>query len=69
MDHGCAMQVAGSYTVKAVQTQVILQGNVGKEPWLGVDLLRGGGGGKVIGWVQSCKLQKRTAGDAGWLAG
>ena len=56
VDHGCAMQVVGSYTVKAVQTQVILQGNVGKEPWLGVDLLRGGGGGKVTSWMQSSEL-------------
>ena len=45
VDPGGAMQVAGSYTVKAVQTQVTLQGTAGREAWLGVDLLRGGGVG------------------------
>ena len=32
------MLVAGSYTVKAVQTQVMLQGPAGREIWLVVDL-------------------------------
>ena len=56
--------------MKAVQTQVTLQGAAGRETWLGVDLLRGsgGGGGKVTGWMQSCELQERAAGDAHWLA-
>ena len=40
------MQVAGQYSVKAVQTQVTLQGLAGRETWLGVDLLRGGRGGE-----------------------
>ena len=65
---GSAVQVAGNYSVKAVQTQVTLQGTAGRETWLGVDLLRGGGGGKVTGWMQSSELQERTAGDADWLA-
>ena len=43
VDPGGAVLVAGRYTVKAVQTQVILQGNAGRETWLGVDLLEGGG--------------------------
>ena len=68
VDPGGAMQVTGSYTVKAVQPQVTLQGTAGRETWLGVDLLRGRGGGKATGWMQSSKLQKRAAGDAGWLA-
>ena len=41
-DPGSAVMVAGSYTVKAVQTQVMLQGSAGREIWLGVDLRRGG---------------------------
>ena len=53
--------------MKAVQAQVTLQDTAGKETWLGVDLLRGGGGGKATGWMQSCELQMRTAGDADWL--
>ena len=44
MDPGGAELVAGRYIVKAVQSQVSLQGDAGKEIWLGVDLLRGGGG-------------------------
>ena len=68
VDPGSAVQVAGNYSVKAVQAQVTLQGTAGRETWLGVDLLRGGGGGKVTGWMQSCELQRRTAGDADWLA-
>ena len=43
MDPGGAVLVAGRYTVKAVQSQVTLQGNAGRETWLGVDLLKGGG--------------------------
>ena len=65
---GSAMQVAGQYSVKAVQTQVTLQGLAGRETWLGVDLLRGGRGGKVTGWMQSSRLQEKVAGDADWLA-
>ena len=38
MDPGGAVLVAGRYTVKAVQSQVTLQGNAGREIWLGVDL-------------------------------
>ena len=68
VDPGGAVLVAGRYTIKVVQTQVALQGTAGREKWLGVDLLRGGGGGKVTGWMQSCELQERTAGDADWLA-
>ena len=59
--------VAGSYTVKAVQAQVSLRGAAGRETWLGVDLHRGGGRGKVTGWMQSCELQRRAAGNADWL--
>jgi hypothetical protein len=65
---GDAELVAGQYSVKAVQTQVTLQGLAGRETWLGVDLLRGGRGGKVTGWMQSSRLQEKAAGDADWLA-
>ena len=65
---GSAMQVAGQYLVKAVQTQVTLQGLAGRETWLGVDLLRGGRGGVVTGWMQSSRLQEKATGDADWLA-
>ena len=68
VDPGGAVMVGGSYTVKAVQAQVSLRGAAGRETWLGVDLLRGGGGGKVTGWMQSCELQERAAGNADWLA-
>ena len=51
---GSAVQVSGN--------------TAGRETWLGVDLLRGGGGGKVTGWMQSRELQERTTGDAKWLA-
>ena len=62
--------VAGRYIVKAVQSQVILQGPAGREIWLGVDLLRGRGRVKVTatGWMQSGELQRRAVGNAGWLA-
>ena len=53
VDPGSAVQVAGNYSVKAVQTQVTLQGTAGRETWLGVDLLRGGRGGTVTGWMHS----------------
>ena len=56
---GDAELVAGQYSVKAVQTQVTLQGLAGRETWLGVDLLRGGRGGKITGWMQS----SRAAGE------
>jgi hypothetical protein len=65
---GDAELVAGQYSVKAVQTQVTLQGLAGMETWLGVDLLRGGGGGKATGWIQNSRLQEKVAGDADWLA-
>ena len=68
VDPGGAELVAGRYTVKAVQTQVTLQGDAGREIWLGVDLLRGGGREKVTGWMHSGELQRRAAGDADWLA-
>ena len=68
VDPGGAELVAGRYTVKAVQTQVSLQGDAGRETWLGVDLLRGGGREKITGWMHSGELQRRAAGDAGWLA-
>ena len=68
VDPGGAELVAGQYLVKAVQTQVLLQGDAGREIWLGVDLLRGGGREKVTGWMHSGELQRRTAGDADWLA-
>ena len=55
-DLGGAGLVADRYTVKAVQSQVTLQGTAGREPWLSVDLLRGGGWTKVIGWMQSGEL-------------
>jgi hypothetical protein len=54
--------------MKAVQTQVTLQDDAGREIWLGVDLLRGGGREKVTGWMHSGELQRRAAGDADWLA-
>ena len=57
VDPGGAVRVAGRYTVKAVQSQMILQGIVGREMWLGIDLLRGRGGAKNTGWMQSCELQ------------
>ena len=68
VDPGGAELVAGRYIVKAVQTQVSLQGDAGKEIWLGVDLLRGGGRERITGWMHSGELQRRTAGDADWLA-
>ena len=68
VDPGSAVQVAGNYLVGAVQTQVTMQGNAGRETWLGVGLLRGGRGGKATGWMQSYKLQGRAAGSADWLA-
>ena len=68
VDPGGAVLVAGRYTVKAVQSQVTLQGTAGRETWLGVDLLRGGGKTKVTGRMQSVELQRRAAGDADWLA-
>ena len=68
VDPGGATLVAGRYTVKAVQSQVILQGPAGREIWLGVDLRRGRGGVKVTGWMQSGELQRRAAGNADWLA-
>ena len=43
VDPGGAVLVAGRYTVKAVQSQVTLQGNAGRAIWLGVDLCRGRG--------------------------
>ena len=43
VDPGGAVLVAGRYIVKAVQSQVILQGPAGREIWLGVDLRRGRG--------------------------
>ena len=63
------MLVAGRYTVKAVQSQVMLQGPVGREIRLGVDLRRGRGGVKITGWMQSGELQRRAAGSADWLEG
>ena len=65
---GSAMQAVVSYSVQAVQTQVTLQGTAGRKTWLGVDLLRGGWGGKVTGWMQSSELLRRAAGNVGWLA-
>jgi hypothetical protein len=57
VDPGGAELVAGGYTVKAVQTQVSLQGDAGRETWLGVDLLRGGGGrsSQTGCTVESCR--------------
>ena len=43
VDPGGEVLVAGRYIVKAVQSQMTLQGNAGRETWLGVDLLKGGG--------------------------
>ena len=68
VDPGGAVLVADMYTVKAVQSQVILQGIAGRETWLGVDLLRGRGRIKVTGWMQSSELHRRAAGDVDWLA-
>ena len=63
---GGAVMVGGSYTVRAVQTQVSLQGAAGRETWLGVNLHRAGGKGKVTGWMKSSELQRRAAGNADW---
>jgi hypothetical protein len=68
VDPGGAVLVDGRYTVEAVQSRVILQGPDGRETWLDVDLLRGGGEEKAKGWMQSSELQRRAAGDADWLA-
>ena len=65
VDSGSAVMVAGSYVVRAVQTQVVPQGAARREIWLGVDLLRGGA--TTTGWVQSGELQRRVAGDGDWL--
>ena len=69
---GSVVLVAGNYSVKAVQTQVTLRGTAGRETWLGVDLLRGGGGhgggGKATGWMQSSELQRSTARGNHWKA-
>ena len=44
VDLGSAIMVAGIYVVhvRAIQTQVVLQGVAGGETWLGVDLRRRG---------------------------
>ena len=68
VDPGGAALVAGRYIVKAVQSQVILQGPASREIWLGVDLRRGRGRIKITGWMQSGELQRRAAGNGGWLA-
>ena len=68
VDPGGAELVAGRYTVKAVQSQVSLQGDAGREIWLGVDLLREGGRVKFTGWMHNGELQRRGTGDADWLA-
>ena len=60
------MLIAGNFVVRAVQTQVVLQGTAGKEVWLGVDLHRRGAA--ITGWMQSGELQRRVAADGGWLA-
>jgi len=54
--------------VWAVQSQAILQGPAGREIWLDVDLRRGRGRVKITGWMQSGELQRRAAGNGGWLA-
>ena len=61
VDPGGAELVAGRYTVKAMQSQVSLQGAAGRETWLGVDLLRGGGRTKFTGWIHSGELQSWTS--------
>ena len=77
MEH--ARVQCGSWQCSAGCWSVLSEGSVdtgdtaghcwqGLETWLGVDLLRGGRGGKVTGWMQSSKLQERVAGDADWLA-
>ena len=55
------------YVVRAVQTQVVLQGAVGREMWLEVDFRRGGAA--ITGWMQSGELQRRVSGGASgdWL--
>ena len=68
VDPGGATLVAGRYIVKAVQSQVMLQGPAGREIWLGVDLRRGRRRAKITGWMQSGELQRRAAGDGEWLA-
>ena len=65
---GVRVLMGGSYTVKAVQTQVSLRGAAGREVWLGVALHRAGGRGQVTGWMESSELQRRAAGDADGLA-
>ena len=66
VDSGSAVMIAGSYVVRAIQTQVVLQGMAGREIWLAVDLRRGGA--NITGWVQSGELQRRVASGGGWLA-
>ena len=51
--------------VKAVQTQVVLQGAAGWEIWLGIGLRRGEAA--VTGWMQSGELQRGVSGDGNWL--
>ena len=53
--HGSAVLVAGNYTVKAVQTQVVLQGPAGRVIWLGVDPRRRGWQPQVGCRVVDCK--------------
>jgi hypothetical protein len=68
VDPGGEVLVGGRYTVEAVQPHVILQGPVGREIWLAVDLWRGEGREKVTGWMQSSELQRRAASNADGLA-
>ena len=65
-DPGGAVLVAGRYIVKAVQSQVVLQGLAGREIWLGVGLRRGRA--KITGWVQDGGLHGIAAGYGNWLA-
>ena len=49
VDPGSAVMVTGSYAVKTVQTQVLLQGAVGRGIWLGVELRTIGGSYHKLG--------------------
>ena len=65
VDPGGAVMVGGSYTVRAVQTQVSLRGAAGREVWLGVALHRAGGRGQVTGWMETLVLSQKSRGQFG----
>ena len=56
--------IKGNCVVKAVKTQVRVQGEAGKELWLGVRL--GRKKGTIVGWMHSGELQRKAGGDKDW---